>query len=664
MIVGSGFITLSRVKDVASVTRYYMTQPASSPSPTKPQPNAVLPTGWSTTEPTYTAGGTDVLYTMEKTTYSDGSWDYSDVSLSSSFEAAKAAYNQADNAMTAANGKNKVFHQPSTSTPATNGLTVGDTWFVTDFGYRMRTWNGSQWVSEQLGQQAIAAEAIQTAHLDAGVITTDKIQAHNVTAEKIDIADLFAQDITATGSITSPILKTSNYNGTVSQSQYIDPEEGVQYLTTYDINNTVGSIINMASGTLNIGGGKFVLNSSGTATLGGWTVGTYKIYAGDSSSGVVAVQTPSSTRSWVFAAGGTSHSSYTDCPFRVHKDGSMYSTKGNIGGFSITATSLMHRFELSTTGIPSYRFYIRTGTEASENAMALQYCASSSQEASENPNDWTWTNLFRVTYNGDLLANSVRAGTYTDSYSNVLFQRVTYPVYWNNAAILRFATKTTNKTPSSANGTAFMLANGLYAAGSTGSVETTSEHVYLVGGCDSTSRWMGSPTIYKREYNASANVVITSNGILGRSTSSSIRYKHDVEYLTNEDLATIDTEKIAKQAPQKKARLASSTPQSDTLNIGGNPNLDSILNIPIVTFKYNDGYVTGEADFDYDKPIAGFIAEDIAQICPECATYIEDENGEKVPEAWDSNQIIVRMLYVLQKQQKEIKELKELINEQ
>ena len=91
--------------------------------------------------------------------------------------------------------------------------------------------------------------------------------------------------------------------------------------------------------------------------------------------------------------------------------------------------------------------------------------------------------------------------------------------------------------------------------------------------------------------------------------------------------------------------------------------MDSVLDIPIVTFKYTDGYVTGEQDFDYEKPIAGFIAEDVAAICPECATYIEDENGELIPESWDTKQFIIRMLYVLQKQQKEIETLKEKINE-
>jgi len=42
----------------------------------------------------------------------------------------------------------------------------------------------------------------------------------------------------------------------------------------------------------------------------------------------------------------------------------------------------------------------------------------------------------------------------------------------------------------------------------------------------------------------------------------------------------------------------------------------SILNIPIVRFKYNKGYITGDSEFDYNKPILGLISEDVANICP------------------------------------------------
>ena len=85
-------------KGVQSTTRYYILQ---STTPVKP---AVKPPGgnWVTTEPSYTTGSTNSLYFTDLTVFSDGSFAYSDVSLSSSYEAAKAAFNEAVTAEAAA----------------------------------------------------------------------------------------------------------------------------------------------------------------------------------------------------------------------------------------------------------------------------------------------------------------------------------------------------------------------------------------------------------------------------------------------------------------------------------------------------------------------------------------------------------------------------------
>lgn len=74
-------------------------------------------------------------------------------------------------------------------------------------------------------------------------------------------------------------------------------------------------------------------------TIGGWSINSGKIYAGDGSSVKTSVmQAPSSTITWVFAAGGSNHNSYSDCPFRVDKAGNLYATSATISG-NITATS-------------------------------------------------------------------------------------------------------------------------------------------------------------------------------------------------------------------------------------------------------------------------------------------------------------------------------------
>ena len=54
-----------------------------------------IPGGWSPSEPTYSEGSTTSLYYVDCTILTDGTWSYSPVSLSSSYEAAKLAYNKA-----------------------------------------------------------------------------------------------------------------------------------------------------------------------------------------------------------------------------------------------------------------------------------------------------------------------------------------------------------------------------------------------------------------------------------------------------------------------------------------------------------------------------------------------------------------------------------------
>lgn len=90
-------ITISRIIDVENVIRYYLLQSSSIAAPSKPTVNP--PGGsWSTTEPTYNSGATNSLYFTDLTIMSNGTYSYSAVSKSSSYEAAKEAWNKANNA--------------------------------------------------------------------------------------------------------------------------------------------------------------------------------------------------------------------------------------------------------------------------------------------------------------------------------------------------------------------------------------------------------------------------------------------------------------------------------------------------------------------------------------------------------------------------------------
>lgn len=95
-------ITLSLVVDVKATYRYYLLQSSTLAAPSKP---TTFPpsSSWDDVEPTYTDGSTNSLYFVDCTVFCDDTFSYSEVSLSSSYEAAKAAYNKATNAQDTAN---------------------------------------------------------------------------------------------------------------------------------------------------------------------------------------------------------------------------------------------------------------------------------------------------------------------------------------------------------------------------------------------------------------------------------------------------------------------------------------------------------------------------------------------------------------------------------
>lgn len=138
-------ITLSRIIDIESVTRYYLLQSSTASAPSKPTANP--PGGnWKTTEPSYTSGSTNTLYFVDLTVMTNGTFGYSAVSKSSSYEAAKEAWNKANNAQnsidslqvggrnlflkTGVEVSNNAYHIVS-YTPANDPLTAGETYTAT-----------------------------------------------------------------------------------------------------------------------------------------------------------------------------------------------------------------------------------------------------------------------------------------------------------------------------------------------------------------------------------------------------------------------------------------------------------------------------------------------------------------------------------------------------
>lgn len=131
-------VTLSAVVDVTGMTRYYKLQSSTLDKPEKP--TTFPPLNWVTPEPEYATDTTCSLYVVDLVEFSDGSWAYSAVSLSSSYEAAKAAYNKALAAQHAVNSLEKFV---TTNTEPENKAVL---WLdVSVTPPLMKRWNGEEW---------------------------------------------------------------------------------------------------------------------------------------------------------------------------------------------------------------------------------------------------------------------------------------------------------------------------------------------------------------------------------------------------------------------------------------------------------------------------------------------------------------------------------------
>lgn len=90
-------VTLAVLPSPSYVRTYYQLRSSTLSAPPKPTTNPP-PAPWTTSEPNYSPTSTDTLYTTMLTVYGTAGFEYGDVQKSSSYEAAKQAYNLADTA--------------------------------------------------------------------------------------------------------------------------------------------------------------------------------------------------------------------------------------------------------------------------------------------------------------------------------------------------------------------------------------------------------------------------------------------------------------------------------------------------------------------------------------------------------------------------------------
>lgn len=137
--------------------------------------------------------------------------------------------------------------------------------------------------------------------------------------------------------------------------------------------------------------------NANTGQIGGFNISATKIYGGDASTGVAVMQLPQANTTYVFAAGGTSHNSYADCPFRVTKAGKLYATNAEISGKIAADSGTIGAWEITdaylrSTG-SSNRVYIRPIDSNGGSTKVFQI---------QNNGSGSFSDKYYVTANGDM----------------------------------------------------------------------------------------------------------------------------------------------------------------------------------------------------------------------------------------------------------------------
>lgn len=238
--------------------------------------------------------------------YTNGQW------VDITTDALKAALDAAGDAQATADGKIQTFSQNDPpANNAANNLGIGDLWIDTNDQNKLYRWDGTQWrLVRDEGIEAAAGQALSAQQLAEGI--------------RNGTTGIFFQ----TSSVGTVSLNTTDGLKIVgTNSSYFQAK-----------NNAMGFFKSDGTGMLYYEDGNMILKGgiySSTGTIGGWNIGSTSIYSG---TGTNRVQLSSLTSSDYSIWAGNEVAS--NAPFSVKKNGTIYSTSGTIGGWTIGSNSL------------------------------------------------------------------------------------------------------------------------------------------------------------------------------------------------------------------------------------------------------------------------------------------------------------------------------------
>ncbi len=193
-VKGRATVTLTSYRDTQSVTRYYKLQITGSSAPLKPETKPPS-SDWTDSEPDCDIS--KELYFCDLTIFSNGEWEYSSVSKSSSYEAAKEAYNKAQNASETLKIESaRIDNLESTKADITSlnaGIARIDTLETGKADIDLANVNNAWITNGVIKDASIANEkviSVSANKLTAGTIDASKITVTNLNADNITVGTI------------------------------------------------------------------------------------------------------------------------------------------------------------------------------------------------------------------------------------------------------------------------------------------------------------------------------------------------------------------------------------------------------------------------------------------------------------------------------------------
>lgn len=505
----------------------------------------------------------------------------------------------------------------------------------------------------------IVANSITAGEIAANTITANEIAANTITGAQIvgtTLSGIFA-DI---GTVTAGILTSSDWDYDYDTPGTIYPRAGMRisltdkYIRTpnfavingnlYARNGTFSGSVAASSGT--IGGYNISSTANTGTTANGGHVYTNSLYAHSSDStyeyesGLYGGGAYNNAAFYIkrMASGGSWSSS--DHVFYVRNDGYMMATTGKIGPWNFNGTSIYKGggYQSATAGSAYFgdsglsvtdKFYV-TSTGNAYFKGSILHVENSSSSVHDGRIVFAsgyvgsagagMLNVSATDYLG-LVGDIVSITTGIDGETGLPVGRVNIETanfsITGSTSILGNLTVSVNTATSRAVGVSNSVGKVmLYMsnAGNMGVYDATNSK-YLIYKNSSNQTFMSFVASDEASTSA-ANMFIGSTGRVQKSNGSSKRYKKEIK------------------------------PLSDW---------KSVLDIPVVSFKYRDNYLSKE-DQRYGVTVPGFIAEEVDEHYSVAADRVDGKVHD-----WNARYIIPPMLAVEQDHEKRIRELEDEI---